>query len=1493
MEIVNRKLVKWVFIVLVAATVLSQINEAFSQDRIKAGYPADAATRVATPTPIVTLHAVSGKNGNSQQQNRESLVPAAFRSHPEYGKVKQEGSPEAFELIQERTANSRTFVNPDGSFTKTQVSGRLHYKNEAGQWISIGRNPSANNRTAGEFGIVETDLPVVTNLNSGNCRMALKPQQFVEFSGQTKLEIANASQQVILSISSGKSFNGMPEGNKVTFNNYWSHIDRVHLFDADRLKTNYVIHELPSGIPSDGYLVFSEQITLPAGWVIKRSEGGAEQNQLWIGALEIVDDKGNAIGTFEALEYYDAGDSESVTGGYKISKSGNSYIVSVFVEGGYLKDPSLIFPVTIDPTLTGTYSSGNIGSSFNTYCNVNMNVTIPANSTVSSTTIVSNYNAIGTTKKKNGRIRYTGPGGTIGDYYCNENTNGICSLTTTSTTIANGFSATGVIPFTIGVMRNNNGSAACNSSNLYVPNNTWQITLTYTTCTTLTAGGTVTGNATSTCGQSLNYTCSGGSGAYQWEYSSDGGTTYAAISGATTSALTISFNTAGTYIVRVLRTTTGCTSSYSNTFSTVVSAPTVGVSTSAPFEITSLPYTGWHNTYCYSNAFSGTNNQATNAKFFKFTTGACTNKININTCDSTSIFDTYIFLLNASGTVLTSNDDYTGCTYLVAGNPFLSRIQDYTVTPNTVYYIVVQAYRYASPAAGTFGINVFEGAGGTVVPSVSISGGAAICQGGSVTLTANPTNGGSTPTYLWKVNGTSTGVTGSTFTSSSLNNGDVVTVTMTSSNSCASPTSATSAGYTAVVSAGPSVSLSSNSPLCDGADLMLNANISGSFTSVSWSGPASFASSDQNPVISGGTVANQGTYSVVVTGLNSCTTSANTTVAYSSAMSAAVSNTTNPTCGGNSDGSIEVTVSGGTSPFTYFWSDGQSAATAVNLAVGPYAVTIFDANGCTAYTEQELTAPATISGANAGPDREVCNLLSLQLEGSTPESGTGTWTLVSGQGTISDVNDPHATVSNLGTTVANVFKWSVTNGCQSFDDVVSLRVYSGPPPNQPVVSGPLRGCKGDTLSFSTNLVAPTLVWEARPEGQIISGQGTQNVQIIFGNTTFTGYHACVTGSNVCGSNVAKCMAIRTNTSVPKLLVAPVDVCDNTTVTYKSNTVGGALTYRWTGPAGITFNGSSSPYVTSDTTVSVYFPAGYTSAKIGVASAVGCQYSNTKEVTVSSTPLIPYAITGARGNLCNTEQTYYIRSRPGQTYQWNLPAGAVRTWISSGTDSIKVQFGTGVTGNITVKAVNICGNTGPERKLAVTTLPSTPGIITGPIEACPNTGGYIYSIADVPGASAYRWSLPAGAAIRSGDGTSTIEVEFGSVVGRISVQSIASCGISTARNLNITANCRTTQSSVAGNNNASSAVTESTKEFNLQAYPDAESKVLTITYNAPADGIYTFKLIDQTDREVHSGEFNAVKGSNMEQLDMSAFPNAVYRLEIQNESKKQQLNIRFF
>jgi hypothetical protein len=170
-----------------------------------------------------------------------------------------------------------------------------------------------------------------------------------------------------------------------------------------------------------------------------------------------------------------------------------------------------------------------------------------------------------------------------------------------------------------------------------------------------------------------------------------------------------------------------------------------------------------------------------------------------------------------------------------------------------------------------------------VAPSVSIaaSPGSTICAGTPVTFTATPTNGGATPSYQWKLNGNNVGTNNNQYQNSTLANGDMVTVVMTSSLACANPANATSNAIAITVTAAvvPSVSISASpgSTICAGTNVTFTATpTNGGAPGYQWKLNGNNVGTNSNQY-QNSTLANGDIVTVVMTSSLACATPANAT----------------------------------------------------------------------------------------------------------------------------------------------------------------------------------------------------------------------------------------------------------------------------------------------------------------------------------------------------------------------------------------------------------------------------------------------------------------------------------------------------------------------------------------------------------------------------------------------------------------------------------------
>jgi hypothetical protein len=381
-------------------------------------------------------------------------------------------------------------------------------------------------------------------------------------------------------------------------------------------------------------------------------------------------------------------------------------------------------------------------------------------------------------------------------------------------------------------------------------------------------------------------------------------------------------------------------------------------------------------------------------------------------------------------------------------------------------------------------------------------------------------------------------------------------------------------------------------------------------------------------------------------------------------------------------------------------------------------------------------------------------------------------------------------------------------GTYTFNNVtanhsISATFVASLPLTVPIISGIVNICPyigtGEQLVYTASVSgASGLTWTVPPNVTIVSGQGTSTLTIVIQNS-FTAQQANkqikVTALSSCGNTTQSIFYMLAQSPV-----TPQPICGNTNVctiigttgtfTYAIAPVTGATYYVWTAQTGTTtINHPNGPGI-NDTIITVSFTNGFTSSNIAVASGNNCGTSNARSISiVRANPPMPGLISGPTNACSNIEPagtlaSYSVNPISGaSSYTWTVPNGATN-FTGQGSTAIAFTYPSGfVNGSISVTATNGCG-TGTARTLAITRLlPATPGIIDViQTEACPNRK-YSYTLATMPAnASSVQWTIPNGASIISGMGTTSITVSYPSstVNGNVTAQAFNNCGSSTIR-----------------------------------------------------------------------------------------------------------------
>ncbi len=132
-----------------------------------------------------------------------------------------------------------------------------------------------------------------------------------------------------------------------------------------------------------------------------------------------------------------------------------------------------------------------------------------------------------------------------------------------------------------------------------------------------------------------------------------------------------------------------------------------------------------------------------------------------------------------------------------------------------------------------------------------------------------------------------------------------------------------------------------------------------------------------------------GEVAVEVTDVKGCSVQAAAEVTQPEVLALSVAEFTNLTCYESCDGSISLGSTGGTKPYSYSWSSGQSEESISGLCIGDYKALVTDANGCVDSLVQTITQPDSIKLSYVSKNA-ICGLCNGEAE-ITAVGGTGAY----------------------------------------------------------------------------------------------------------------------------------------------------------------------------------------------------------------------------------------------------------------------------------------------------------------------------------------------------------------------------------------------------------------------------------------------------------------------------------------------------------------------
>ncbi len=563
-----------------------------------------------------------------------------------------------------------------------------------------------------------------------------------------------------------------------------------------------------------------------------------------------------------------------------------------------------------------------------------------------------------------------------------------------------------------------------------------------------------------------------------------------------------------------------------------------------------------------------------------------------------------------------------------------------------------------------------------VTPTVTAGSNSAICQNQTLSLTET---GGDANTWSW------TGP--NSFTSSTQNpnisnaqvaaDGIYTVVGTISSTGCSN-----SDNVDVTVNALPTVTPTSNSPICDGETLSLNETGGASGASWIWTSSTTWNPADiQNPSQTNASTALSGTYTVSVTDGNNCSNSASTTVTVNSLP--AVNPVTNaPICEGEN---LTLNETGGDATSWTWNGDGSwnpadvqnpNQASALVSSTGTYTVTVSDGT-CT----NTGTVSVTVNDAaevNAGANDVICANQTYTLSGSYGGGASSVLWTTSGDGTFSDATSATATytpgtndIPAVGAAANNITLTLTTNDpagpCNAVSDNMVLTINPMEDASFSYSSGSYCSTASDPTPTITGVSGGTFSASAG----ITINSSTGQLDVSSGTVGQT-YTITYTTPGTCSNSSSVSVTINSGADAEFSYTTP--ICSSSSDPLPSHSTGSDGSYSST--AGLVFVNTS----TGEIDLSASTPGTYTVTNYVDLGSCG---NDTKTFDIEIQQAAEVSA-GSDNTVCESDLSYALSgaTQGGSTSSitWSGGAGSFANANNINTNYV---FGAGETGAVTL------------------------------------------------------------------------------------------------------------------------------------------------------------------------------------------------------------------